>query len=445
MLQFRKLLANIGMNWTARIGHSIEVRSGNRDLGPAPQASVAILFLALARRGESWSERSEVCAQLYPDRPDRAALRQTLARLRKWLGEGALEEDRARFRLSPGRWGIEFFELPLGGLRHPWLLELQQDRAGVPLAPDEPSPIGPALAGALLYLARRDIEGARSMLVAIGSLAFYMPHREMERLFLDLRPRDRRDSNATEFFELQAYWAILQGHLSKSIDLYARALRIARHRKHRPSIIRVESLLILALLEAGKVGEAAEIRAESSCNLNARSSPLLAHNTEGMFLWNSGLFEAAVASLSRARRQISSSGRSERLHFLSNFAVLCSEAGAFDLMDELVAEAEELLIPDMDWLARSNLDLATGLAMAVRERDPAGLQKLLRSPRSPSPTLEALHQLYFREASAEAMAALGKSEEARLNWARCVEQRHQFGGRLTPRLIARQSRIKQWA
>src|ERR1022692_2214141 len=76
-----------------------------QELSVAPNRSVAVLLVGLLDKEECWTSRADLSRLLYPESDTVCALnalRQTLFRLRKWLGEDVTEERFGGIRLIPG-------------------------------------------------------------------------------------------------------------------------------------------------------------------------------------------------------------------------------------------------------------------------------------------------------------------------------------------------------
>jgi hypothetical protein len=439
------------MGWHAKLGGQTTVLSDGVEIGPPENKSVAVLLVGLLSRGPNWSSREELAGRLYPESDlgtRRASLRQSLFRMRKWLGAAALEEARDQVRLAAGSWTYDLLlanderasaHMIAPGLIHPWIEELRAEWAPTPAgAPDD----GVAsFAAAVQAAARKDPDTGRRLLVG-GALLTDSLSVDLFGTLLGLtQPKDRRDPLAFEHLDLRRSLYQRLGCMREAKAAQLRAYRLASQQRHAAHMISAGAIMLFLEVEDGQLGEAAAWVDYLQNVRNADTKSLLFCNAKAAYLWNMNRLDEAVAQMSQAIRRIPSADRATRLHFWTNFSVLCAEAGRADLGLDALAEARSLAIPGLDIASLLTLNLAEATRLMLVKRTDEAVA-LLEGNRSAAVIRgNVFVDWYAAEAMAEALAIEGRVAEAKRLWAGTESLRLSRCTRLTPRLLARRARI----
>lgn len=443
------------VSWQAKLGGRITVISNGIELGPPENKTVAVLLIGLLSRGADWSSREELARLLYPESDPssrRAALRQTLFRLRRWLGESALEEVQDRIRLAHGAWSYdlvmadgEVAPTPMiaPGLAHPWVEALRLK--WVPPSTTVEEDYAANFAVAVQTVASKDPDTARSILVGGANLASCLSVDTVGLLLGLTQPKDRRDPFAFEHIEMRCVLYERLGHLREAKAEQIRAYRLASQQRRHDNVIRAGAMLLFLETEDGQMGEAAAWVDYLQNSLNADTKSLFFCNARAAYLWNMHRLDEAVAQMGQAIPRVLSADRATKLHFWTNYAALSAEAGCMELGRDTLMEARSLAVPGLDVLQLTTLDFAqaTGLMNAGRAEEAISLFQATRAATASRSAV--LAEWYSIEGMAEALALAGRRPEGIRLWRSVEAERLSRCTRLTPRLLARRGRIMRSA
>jgi len=325
------------------------------------------------------------------------------------------------------------------GLMHPWVEAVRLQWA----PPVQPVPSGGAadFAAAVRSVAFTDPDTARRILVGGTTMANCLPVDTVGALLGLTKPKDRRDPVAIEYLEMQRFLFERLGFFAEAKATATRAYRWASLQRKPGDMIRAGALLCFMEIEDGQMGEAAAWVDFLQHSLKADTRSLLFCNAKAAYLWNMNRLDEAVAQMGQAIRRVPSADRETRLHFWTNFAVLCAEASVWEQGADALTEARSLAIPGLDLMSIMTQDLAEATTL-MAEREAGAAVKLLEGIQSTAVDRGfELPHWYATEAMAEALTIEGRVSEGKRVWAGI--QAHRLGrcARLTPRLLARRSRI----
>ncbi|MCO5295556.1 MAG: hypothetical protein M9921_01730 [Fimbriimonadaceae bacterium] len=409
----------------------------------------------LALRGQAWTGREECAARLYPDSPGAGALnalRQTIFRLRRWLGPGAIESDGHRLRLRPGAVGLDL-RLPDGreasgaliapGIAHPWL-DAIRDEVAI-LAPGEPA-TDPSPAEAYVMaveeVSRVDVDAARCLLIGGREMAQIVDPDRMLELMRRTRPRRRTDVCAVEHLEFQGELLYRDLALQAAQGAFRKANRLALWRGDRMASLRTEAMLGFALLESGLIDEADTVAQEwLSKTRRGAAANVICQSYAAERLWHRARFADALAILAEVRGRVDPLERHAQLGFWCNYALLAAEAGELERVQEGAEFAKSLYNPRVDRWATLMLGLAEGEELMARRRPEEALQRLASVGAEARRQGYPLRSLYAKEAEAEAWAKVGNGKQALSLWRSAEGIRRRAGLLPTPRLQDRKRRL----
>jgi tetratricopeptide (TPR) repeat protein len=439
------------MAWHAKLGGQFTIFADGVDLGPPENRTVGVLLIGLLSRDPNWSSREELSQLLYPESDPvarRSALRQSLFRLRRLLGTDALEETRDRVRLAESCWTYDFLlesgkkaSAPMiaPGLTHPWIEAVRLEWA--PPTSTTQSQGAADFAAAVQSVARDDPDTARRLLVGGALLTDGLSLDTFGTLLGLTEPKDRRDPLVFEHIQMRRSLYERLGCYTEAKAAQTRAYRLAVQQRHAGHMVSAGALVLFMEIEDGQLGEAAAWVDYLQNALNADTRSLLFCNARAAYLWNMNRLDEAVAQMSQAIRRIPSTDRATRLHFYTNYSVLCAEAGMVELGLDAQAEARALVIPGLDVFQLMTLDLAEATRLMQAKRTDEAIVLLEGNRSGAAARGHVFVGWYATEAMAEALAIAGRTAEARRLWSKVEGLRLRRCARLTPRLLARRTRI----
>lgn len=430
------------MSWHLDLRWEVRLTRNGRSQPPAPNATVAMLLTGLAARKGEWTDRATLAALLYPlQDPDkaRAALRQSLRRLRIWIGEEGIESDGDLVRLSDSAWTVELGhgEVPVApGLTHPWM-----DRLRDQWFPSQTSaaPVQ-EFVNTVERAALLDRNVARAVLVGGRVLSQSLKMDTLLGLLAQTRFDDRRDPFVMDHMAMRAQAEVTLMAFQQATATYHKMSRLAHHLGNRREIKRclIESAFLE--LEIGDIRSARQSFSLVGEPGDLNPDRLLAANCRGCYYWNLARYDQALEEMRLAMRFVPSVDRTQRLHYIHNYAVLAAEAGETKLALDLIDRAREYLVPEMHTYARYYLELALNtvdLRMGRVGEAVAGFTRLYEEAGSFQWTIS---QVYCEERLAECYAREGNSQRAKATWQRAESQRRAAGAKPNPRLIALKAR-----
>lgn len=437
--------------WTADLDRRFAIARDGETLPPPATHACSVLLLGLLARGSEWSERRELAGLLYPGSTRAAAqgaFRQTLHRLRTWLGPDAVECAPRRIRLAPGGWAIR---VPTGDgstrlaiappVEHPWADSVRSawSRARPPA---EPEPFE-AFRASVEAASALDRDTGRAILVGGRHLLDAMSIDAVSSLLACTRPADRRDPWACAYQEVRAWLFFRAAALGDAAQAILRAHRLAHHQRSVPDIARTQAMAVFILLELGDERAAADLVAhmpEAGGSLEYR---LLQVHARAALLWNANDLDAALKLMHASEALLEGAARAQRVHFWSNQAVLAAEAAELDASLRADQSCREILVEGLDVAALQVLELAAGTRAIVERRCGdaiATLAALAEGARTRGWNVTAR---YASEALAEAEALEGNATRAKIAWRSIMADRRRSGIRPTARVRARSRRIAQ--
>ena len=438
------------MGGTAHIGGRIEIWRDGKQMPDPPNRSVAVLLIGLIERGESWSGRDELAQRMYPGESQNkanAALRQSITRIRRWLGNDVIESGDARVRLKDS-WELDLNfahgEPATGqriapGIRHPWLEEMRLQWSPAPAIPEVR--FSQAFAEAVEELSKVDPDTARSTLVGGAALLGILPTTTVARLLGLTHPTDRRDPFSFEQIELETLLLTRMGDLAGAMAAGLRAFRMATHQRSMSLIDRGIAGMLFASIEAGQMSEAKGWLDRIPETERIGKTRLLLSNARAAYAWNQIQFDEALELMKRAERFVTAAERAERLHFWSNYFVLAAEAGRQDQAQECEQRVRELIRCQIDLAACHCLELGLAELDLLAGQSEEAVKRMRSLVESAGRSEHELTSWYAQELLAEALCRAGNPSEGLSVWGAVETKRLRHGLRLTPRLRARKSRI----
>ena len=386
--------------------------------------------------------RAGLAHRVYPDSPRESALvalRQSLVRLRRWVGDDSLVVSKGFIRAA-GDWRLSIATVPsailAAGFEHPVFREIRNSQRA-----EEPNSVGELtdrFSQMVSDVSAIDPDEGRSILVVSSGLIWSLRPEKSLALMYATRPKSRRDPFAYEHSELLSRLLMEVGQSHESEESMRRGMRIATHSKNSNLIARGRSQLLFIALETGQIREASEhLRLLRNSSGSGRLTP---ENASAAYDWNVGEFYRAISSMQRNIGVSRGEARTDQLHFWVNATVLASEAGDMEFYLQAREAAESFLIHELDLEAQTLLHLAD-LRWRIRTdaySSVAELSKLFTRVK-----LEGwlLLSVYISEALALACARLGDLPGARSAWAYSNDFRKMRGWRNTPRVAAIRSAV----
>ncbi|HWD41587.1 MAG TPA: hypothetical protein VG944_22280 [Fimbriimonas sp.] len=435
--------------WRVQLLGTLRVLRDGLDLGPYPNRTSAVLLVGLLSRIDSWMSREEIVQLLYPGQDSataRIALRQSLRRLRGWLGPDSVEIEGSCVRLAPQAWKAELPDPGTGyriapDLEHPWMDAIRGSwrRLAEGAAMEPPAKPFQTLVEES-SLVSRDL--GRSLLIGGAQLTEALLPSVVDHLLEITRPRDRRDYLACEYLEFAARVQMRTARFTDFMNTAARAHRVAVHRRDTSAMARTYAYLLFSSLEAGNLAAARDLIAMAGSPKRPTSSQLLCDTAEAAYHWNCNRLESALAIMQRSDHALEGADRLWQVQYWRNLAVLSAEADAVPLSEEAERQCRQIHLPEVEVNVGLTLDIAKGTRLISEKRFPEAVAILEKTAKRADETGWPISALYAQEALAEAYSQCGDAGRATATWTRAEARRIRHGGRLTPRLLVRRSRIR---
>lgn len=401
---------------------------------PYPTKATAELLLILAASAPRPVHRANLAARVYPslDQGRSAnALRQTLFRLRKWLGADLVIARKGLIGLA-GEWHVE------PAVAEPSTVgaaEMEPPPGRVGFSPAPPGLANPsALYQLVMSLATEDADVAREILVSASTVLESCRFTQVQEMFRACKPVRSTCPRASEYYVLRSQQNIRSCQLANGVKDAETAYRIARHNNRRTLLAQCLSNCLFACLEAARMEESTFWLQRLHDFQSVTSTRLLTINAEFAYHWNSGNIEQAVEAMVRGVAQMHTATRRSLLHFFSNASVFCAEIGDPGQAIQFLDSAKRLVMPTLDVLysltilfAESEIALARGDMGTALETCSKALD-LADELEFPATRLYVLSQL------ARVHSRLGNAEKAAQAWREKEQMRKRSGGGLTPRL-----------
>lgn len=416
-----------------RLGPDLRASVDGQEVGVAPNERVAALAMLIGQRAGDCVPRRALARQIHPSSEvsdPMGALRQTLLRLRNWLGRDVLAAD-AKSISAVGRWTIETAvrenEFPASAYRHP-VFEPYRAKTDVDGLPKVLRQFDEAVRSVALV----DRAEARGMLVGAQGVIRSFPPAAMLDLLEVTRPQRPSDILAFEHAELTCWALTAACLLDEAEEVMRRALANARRLKRPAQVARALALLLFNALETGNLKYADQLLGTISGEFGHHR--LLVDNAMIAHAWNTGRLDRALEMARERGRTIRKETVSDRVHFWSNMAMLAAEAGDVQTAIQSALAGESLLAEGLHAQARWNLRLARLRVLA--ESDPAhavtGLEEAAQVLHSEG---RFLQEAYARELLAVALRRAGEVLAAREAWKSSESARLSRGWKLNPRLL----------
>lgn len=434
------------MDYIARVGGELEVRRNSVALGSPPSESAAVLLLALLAEDPDWCDRAWLATQMYPTTSTEsadAAFRVTLHRLRSWLGKDAVDSHHGKVRLAQA-WTIDrklaSGELATGlrivpGLHHPLVEGVRARWSG----PTEASQTDTAtkFIQAVTAGAQQDRDLGRSLLVAGAPITESMRPEDVRYLMDLTRPQRNSDPHSAEFLEVAAVLQLREGAVPSAIALLLRAYRLAIRAGGHSTAMRVGHRIAFLHTEVGDFDEAATWLNRVKSQRKGKEFIVETTNAEAALAWNANELQMAMSVLATGMKNIDKCPRAERLHYLSNYAVMATEFGDLNLAQELLSRGMEEALHDGDrifWLA---CGLVKGSHMLAAGSGSEAVQHFTQLKTQIEQDIDQLGICYAVEWLGEALAKTGNPDRSARYFHSLRENRKQLGCRTNPRIVAR--------
>ena len=426
------------------LGGQCRVEKDGENLGLPPCASATGLLIGLAVQGNSWTCREILARKLYPD-SDHArrtnALRQTVFRLRKWLGEDDLEFEGELARLTPKSWSLDFSvegEPPANaamiapGLRHPWIDEVRLKQC--PNSDRVPSSMMRGFSDSVMQIAVNDPDAARGLFVSAANFLEHFTVEGLIQISAVISPKSNSDPHAADFHAMGARLAYTNCLFQEAKILGNLALKCKPSRKTAISIV---TLLYFLAIESGDRQGVVEFR---RMLMDLRIEVGLNAITMCEF-WNDGNFSEAALCRNGMFKELHKLTRSERVQFLLNMAYFSADIGDTGCCEEALSEIDQLLPADADFTSLTLRHNIMAKLFLLRRDAEAAQQSLVRANAAWQQSGRMMQKLYIMETQSEVSASLGKYEPAQIEWANFIRRRKKVGIAMTPRLERQQQRV----
>lgn len=401
---------------------------------PYPTKATAELLLILAASAPRLVHRANLAAKVYPllDQGHASnALRQTLFRLRNWLGADVVVARKGLIGLA-GDWHVE---PAVGGPSADVAAEMEPTHGRVGFSPAPPGLANQsALHQLVMALAGEDADVAREILVSASTVLESCRAAQVQAMFRACKPVRSSCPLACEYYLLRSQQHIRSCQLANGVKDAETAYRIARHNNRRTLLAQCLSNCLFAFLEAARMEESAFWLQRLHDFQSVISTRLLTINAEFAYHWNSGSIPQAVAAMGRGMAQMHTATRRSQLHFFANASVFCAEIGEPGQAIQFLDSAKGLLVPGLDSLHCLVLILAEAeIALACGDLETA--QEICQSALGMVDEMEyPATRLYVLSQSARIQSRLGNTEKAAQAWFENEQVRKRSGGGLTPRL-----------
>lgn len=417
------------------LSHGFEVSVNGKTLAePYPTKATAELLLILAASAPKLVHRAELASKIHPSLDQgRAsnALRQTLFRLRKWLGADLVVSRKGYLGLVGG-WHVE------PAVAEPsasFATSMEPTQSWVDFSPAPPGSANPsALYQLVMSLAAQDADVAREILVSASTLLESCRFTQVQEMFRACKPQRASSPRASEYYILRSQQNIRSCQMATGVKDAETAYQIARHNNRRTLLAQCLSNCLFACLEAARMEESTFWLQRLHDFQSVISTRLLTINAEFAYHWNSGNIHQAVKAMGRGLAQMNTANRRSQLHFFSNASVFCAEIGEIGQAIQFLDSAKGLLMPTLDALFSLTILLAEAeIALACGDVGTAleTCHKTLEHAEEldwPAVRLYSLSQL------ARAHSRLGHAEKATHAWLENEQLRKRSGGGLSPRL-----------
>lgn len=408
------------------VGLETKVWRDGQELNDPPTAATLLLLKCLAEAFPHSAERRALAHKIYPLSAGQAsmnALRQTVFRLRQWLGAEAIRAEDRALALDPSRWQVVVSKPP-------------EHEGGTG------SRIRDSFKSLVHDLSTLDVEAARSLFLGGRRLAESLPLNDLADLLKATRPNSNKEHGAMEhmLYHGRYYHQTLQFNRAETAHL--RVFRLATQSKRHAVSSSAAAWLLFTYVEKGDLVAARSWLAQVVNGDRTISGRLFAANAKACYLWNTMEQSDARDQFDFASRLLHHSSQADQAHYWSNFAVFAAESRETSLYEDCAARARSLAVPGIDMISEHNILLASAIVLRDKGEHAQSISVLDTLRRNESARGHTLGVVYEMETAAETYAAMGHKSAAIHLWSEAEAMRAAGGGKLTPRLQAMKSRIK---
>ncbi len=432
------------MTWEVGLGGRFTVKRDGLKLGPPPTRLAGVLFCGLLQQNGEWMSRSEIEDRLYPESDTesrKAALRQTLSRMKQWLGEDVLSSSHGCVKITTDKFTLDLtlndgsparFSQIAPGFDHPWMDELRATWS--PKMVEIAKPRFRDLVQSILHLGGQDALMGRSMLLSSSDLFDHMSARDLAQMLTVTAPKSGREPLAAEHLAARSSLAFRSLAIHRGQELGFQAWQLAQKKKQLPLAATMASWLMFYATELGDRVQAREWLSYVDGAAAPGESKLLSINALMCFHWNWGNFGEAERFVRQGLKIIHAHPRRAQIHFYTNCSAFYSEGRQHRAAEDCLLQAESLLMPELD------LDCKTGIQHAQVKLLPniGRPEEALRVGEELAIACRALdnpvHGLYASEGEARALAFVGRTRESAQVWDRLLARRAAVGSKPTTRL-----------
>lgn len=434
------------MGYVAKLGGDLLVLRDGASLGSPPNTSCAALLLALLAQMPEWSDRAELAESLYPGQSVEArsaAFRVALSRLKGWLGEPAFETTTGRVRLRHD-WTCDL-SLSSGepaqgnriapGVRHPLADQIRTQWR--PQASPPQVDLISAFIDSVRTASETNSELGRSLLVAGMNIADSMHPDLLSPLLAITRPKTSDDHHFAEYCEIQGVLFVREGAILAGIRSFVRGFRQALRARNKHVATRIGYRIAFTMIEKGDFDAAELWISRLEATRRPHQFTVESTNAHAALAWNANRMDDAMEMLGKASVSMASTDHYERMHFLSNYAVLAADLGELNLADELIDQGRQEASTKLDrlfWLSR---DLVIGKKLIQEGRPDLAAQHFGDLKSRIDQYVDEVGTVYALEWQAEALARTSNPTQADVVFRKVCSKRKDLGFLVNPRTRAK--------
>lgn len=439
------------MNWKVKLGGELEFCRDGLRLPAAPNRTVEVLLFGLLSNHPRSMSRTELAKELYAGSTEAAArnaLRQSIHRLKQWIGAECLQIDGNSLRIVAETCEFELSteggsSLPrrmiASGIDHPWMKRLRPISEAI--ANDTPTALGASYANTVIEAAAVDPVIGRRLLVAGASIAETLPIAEMMHAINATQPLHGDDPLFLEHSEVASRLYFRMGRVDLLCRMAEQSHRIALRSNDHRLAIRYGSLAVFAEIEAGAIDRAQSILQNLSSYYRPDSPDLLYRNARVCGYWDCNDLQNALTEAHAGFRDAESADAATQVHYWANFALLNAEAGDRIAVAESVDIARSLM--QRQWAPNADMVCQMAEATIATKFDELDLAAdLYDSIQKTARRREyAIAEWYALEGLSEVRARRGDGKAAINLWDQVESKRLRTCIALTPRVQAQKARV----
>ncbi len=425
------------------------------EMPPPPDRTVEALLFGLIFQESRWMSRIEIARKLYPTSDDHVAqnaLRQSIYRLRQWLGQDVIESKGRLLRLIPQ--GV-LINWPVTNpadiervdpariapwLSHPWANSLRNGLTPLPAQKrlDVEKHLSRAVESALIH----DQVAARRILHGGLDVFETLPIAELGRLLRLTQPRTSSDPLAYEHLHCWGEYFGVTGAMLPALDSHKQAFQVAQNLKLRSKSVLSACGVVFAALEIGDT-ELAKVWLERAKNKCKSSVTLVTVAiAEAAYLWNINCMHEALTTMQEVEPAAVDVERKLSVHYWLNLGVLAAESGDCEASISARAAADKLIISEISPRTAWKSRFAHGSRLMAEGNFVGAHQEFLEIAKHSRESSLSMAEIYALEASAESLAMNGQHCMAVQAWQQAKTLRGKGKMGASPRVTARKERIK---